>query len=47
MFTVSYLPSNYNYEPLELVKRHILHTTKKDDLILDCFSRKWNNLCSG
>ena len=31
----------YNHptiKPLELVKRHILHTTKKNDLILDCFS---------
>lgn len=25
-------------KPLELVKRHILHTTQKNDLILDCFS---------
>ena len=25
-------------KPLELVKRHILHTTQKDDIILDCFS---------
>lgn len=25
-------------KPLELVKRHILHTTKENDLILDCFS---------
>lgn len=33
-------------KPIELVKRHILHTTQKDDIVLDCFSRKWNNLCS-
>ena len=25
-------------KPLELVKRHILHTTKENDLILDCFN---------
>ena len=25
-------------KPLELVKRHILHTTQKDDIVLDCFS---------
>lgn len=25
-------------KPLELVKRHILHTTKENNLILDCFS---------
>ena len=24
-------------KPLELVKRHILHTTKPDDIVLDCF----------
>lgn len=31
----------YNHptiKPLELVKRHILHTTQKNDLVLDCFS---------
>ena len=33
-------------KPLELVKRHILHTTQKNNIILDCFSRKWNNVCS-
>lgn len=32
-------------KPLELVKRHLLHTTKKGDIVLDCFSRKWDNLC--
>lgn len=25
-------------KPLELVKRHLLHTTQKNDLVLDCFS---------
>ena len=25
-------------KPLELVKRHILHTTQKNDIVLDCFS---------
>lgn len=33
-------------KPLELVKRHILHTTQKGDIVLDCFSRKWDNMCS-
>jgi DNA modification methylase len=31
----------YNHptiKPLDLVKRHLLHTTQPDDLILDCFS---------
>lgn len=31
----------YNHptiKPLELVKRHIAHTTKENDLVLDCFS---------
>ncbi len=31
----------YNHptiKPLELVKRHILHSTQKGDLVLDCFS---------
>lgn len=32
-------------KPLELVKKHILHTTQKNDIVLDCFSRKWNYLC--
>ena len=25
-------------KPLELVKKHILHTTQKNDIVLDCFS---------
>ena len=25
-------------KPLELVKRHLLHTTKENDIVLDCFS---------
>lgn len=25
-------------KPLELVKRHLLHTTQKNDIVLDCFS---------
>ena len=33
-------------KPLNLVKRHILNSSKEGDIILDCFSRKWNNLCS-
>ncbi len=33
-------------KPLELVKRHLQHTTQKGDIVLDCFSRKWNNMCS-
>ena len=39
----------YNHptiKPLEFVKRHILHATKKGDIVLDCFCRKRNNLCS-
>lgn len=32
-------------KPLELVKRHILHTTQRNDIILDCFCRKWDNMC--
>lgn len=31
----------YNHptiKPLELVKRHILHSTKENDIVLDCFS---------
>ena len=24
-------------KPLELVTRHILHTTKENDIVLDCF----------
>ena len=31
----------YNHptiKPLELVKRHLLHTTKENDIVLDCFS---------
>lgn len=33
-------------KPLEFVKRHIAHTTQKNDIVLDCFSRKWDNMCS-
>lgn len=33
-------------KPIELVRRHLQHTTKKNDIVLDCFSRKWNNMCS-
>lgn len=32
---------NYNHptiKPLELVKRHILHSTQENDLVLDCFA---------
>lgn len=37
------LDDKKNYEhptikPLDLVKRHLLHATKEDDIILDCFS---------
>lgn len=34
-------------KPLQLVKRHLLHTTQENDIVLDCFSRKWNNMCCG
>ena len=33
--------SNFNHptiKPLELVKRHLLHTTQENDIVLDCFS---------
>lgn len=33
-------------KPIELVRRHLQHTTQKGDIVLDCFSRKWNNMCS-
>lgn len=33
-------------KPLNFVKRHIAHATQKNDIVLDCFSRKWNNLYS-
>lgn len=32
--------NSYNHptiKPLELVKRHIIHTTKENDIVLDCF----------
>ena len=32
--------NNYNHptiKPLELVKRHILHSTQPNDIVLDCF----------
>lgn len=32
-------------KPLEIIKKQILHTTQKENIVLDCFSRKWNNMC--
>ena len=33
-------------KPLTLIKKLILNSSKEGDIVLDCFSRKWNNLCS-
>lgn len=33
-------------KPLTLIKKLILNSSNKEDIILDCFSRKWNNMCS-
>ena len=32
-----YLYKHPTIKPLELVKKHILHTTQPNDIILDCF----------
>lgn len=32
-----YLYSHPTIKPLELVKRHLLHSTKENDIVLDCF----------
>lgn len=33
-------------KPLKMIKKLILNSSKKGDIVLDCFSRKWDNLCS-
>lgn len=33
-------------KPLKIIKNLIINSSKKGDIVLDCFSRKWNNLCS-
>ena len=32
-------------KPLSIIKTLIKNSSKKGDIVLDCFSRKWNNLC--
>ena len=32
-------------KPLEIIKNFIINSSNKDDIVLDCFSRKRNNLC--
>lgn len=32
-------------KPLPIIKNLIINSSNKDDIVLDCFSRKWNNLC--
>ena len=53
--TVYYIPINtedkkkYKHptiKPLEIIKNLILNSSKEKDVILDCFSREWNNLRS-
>lgn len=33
-------------KPLQIIKNLIINSSNKDDIVLDCFSRKWDNLCS-
>lgn len=33
-------------KPINIIKNLIINSSNKRDIILDCFSRKWNNLCS-
>lgn len=33
-------------KPLKIIKNLIINSTNKGDIVLDCFSRKWNNMCS-
>ncbi len=38
----------YNHptiKPLKIIKKQILHTTQVNDIVLDCFLWKWDNLC--
>ena len=31
---------------LNIIKNLIINSSNKGDIVLDCFSRKWNNMCS-
>ena len=33
-------------KPLKIIKNFIINSSKENDIVLDCFSRKWNNMCS-
>lgn len=33
-------------KPLSIIKKLIINSSKEGDIVLDCFSRKWNNVCS-
>ncbi len=32
-------------KPLKIIKNLIINSSKEGDIVLDCFSRKWDNLC--
>lgn len=32
-------------KPLSIIKNLIINSSKEGDIVLDCFSRKWNNVC--
>lgn len=32
-------------KPLEIIKNIIINSSNKNDIVLDCFSRKWNYMC--
>lgn len=33
-------------KPLNIIKNLIINSSNENDIVLDCFSRKWDNLCS-
>lgn len=33
-------------KPLPIIKNLIINSSNKGDIVLDCFGRKWNNICS-
>ncbi len=33
-------------KPINIIKNLIINSSNKGDIVLDCFSRKWNNMCS-
>lgn len=33
-------------KPLQIIKNFITNSSNKGDIVLDCFSRKWDNMCS-